>query len=99
MRGRHNLDLAFDHIPVVLIVGDRVCDAFPLAKTIENLAFRIILDEGIDTRVLKPHVLPPLQSRTESVICLNTDVLVGNVYAQNAQSPDERQHISINVEL
>ena len=61
VRGRHNLDLAFDYIPVVFIACDRVSDAFTLSKAIEDFAFRIILDKGVNSRVLKLHVLPPLQ--------------------------------------
>ena len=63
VRGRHNLDLAFDYISVVFIERDGVGDTFALSKTIEDFAFRIILDKGINSRVLKLHVPPPLQPR------------------------------------
>ena len=63
VRGRHNLDLAFDYIPVVFIARDGVGDTFALSKTIEDFAFRIILDKGINSRVLKLHVPPLFQSR------------------------------------
>ena len=49
VRGRHNLDLAFDYIPVVFIARDGVGDTFALSKTIEDFAFRIILDGYVTT--------------------------------------------------
>lgn len=98
VRGRHNLDLAFDYIPVVFIARDGVGDTFALSKTIEDFAFRIILDKGINSRVLKLHVAASLAVTAESVIGCIIDTLVGNVYAQNAQMSDERQYFSINVE-